>query len=423
MLGASIIALALRAIGVASSLGLSVIVTRTLPVEDAGVFFLALTVITFLANCGMMGLNNSILRFVGGAYAENGWREIAAVMKLVARWAGACLVGVSLFVAVLLGPSLGVFFNRESLSDQLFILAPAILGLGGGYLIGYFFQAVRKTEWSALFLSIIVPFCSCLILSVATPVTLERVSLVYTSTASVSLLCGIFWVVKCIGLENFNSSRFDARVLWGSCSQMWVVTIMNQIVLLGGQFFSGMILPPEEFALLAVAQKVSGTIAILLVAANLVVAPNFASLYRLNRIDDLEKVAQRAVMGLLLLVSPVMILISLKAKLIMSVFGDSYSDGFGLLLILACGQFLNAATGPVGHLLATGGYERDVRKVNVFAGLSVVILSPIIAVFWGAMGVALISALVLSFQNFALVFAANSRLGFNPVAVWKLFRR
>src|SRR5207245_8982664 len=69
-------ALIVRVSGAGISFALNVLIARLYGADGAGVYFLALTVMTIATVFGRMGMDNSLLRFVAAHAASGGWGEV-----------------------------------------------------------------------------------------------------------------------------------------------------------------------------------------------------------------------------------------------------------------------------------------------------------------------------------------------------------
>ena len=101
-------------------------------------------------------------------------------------------------------------------------------------------------------------------------------------------------------------------------------------------------------------------------------------------------------------------------------FGEPFAVAYLPLVILLCGQLVNAATGSAGPLLNMTGHERDTaRGVAVGAGVSVVLNLLLVPPF-GLYGTAAATAASLATWNILLWFAVRRRLGVDSSAVGRL---
>ena len=100
--------------------GLNIVVARTLGAHGAGLFFLALTVITIAGVRGRLGLDAAVVRFVASAAVSGRWDRV----KGVGRHAILVTLGASLILAAAVALSAG--WMAESVFRKPDLTAPAI---------------------------------------------------------------------------------------------------------------------------------------------------------------------------------------------------------------------------------------------------------------------------------------------------------
>ena len=74
-------ALIVRVAGAGISFALNVLIARLYGADGAGVYFLALTVMTIATVFGRMGMDNTLLRFVAAHAASGEWGEVEGVHR------------------------------------------------------------------------------------------------------------------------------------------------------------------------------------------------------------------------------------------------------------------------------------------------------------------------------------------------------
>jgi O-antigen/teichoic acid export membrane protein len=139
--------------------------------------------------------------------------------------------------------------------------------------------------------------------------------------------------------------------------------------------------------------------------------PKFAELYRKGDLDGIRDTMRASVRVCLLPAGGSLLVILLFARPIMGLFGPEFVEGASVLRILAIGQFVNAATGPVGLLLTMTGNERDTRNIVLAYTLFLLVACALVAPRWGILGTAVVNAFAVAFLNFFAVYFVHKRLG------------
>jgi len=412
ILKASILSFFVRIFGALAGFVATFFIARSLGAEESGYYFLAFSVISILAALSQLGMENTLIRFVGADHTQGGGVLFKAVFAS----------GVfSLFTAFLLFISSGFLansiFHKPDLAPVLSAMSLGVLGLALFTLSANALQGLHRVVASIFILNICVNLL--LILAVLGGFALKADTLArfYSVAAILTALTGValFWWFK----PKAPTAAVPWSVIWASCLPLWAVMIMSQMVQWSGQFIAGAYVSSELVAQLAVAQRTAMLASFVLIAVNLVVAPRFAALHRQGDMAGLESLAIMSVKLIGVLALPVIGVMLIFPSWLMGLFGEGFAGGSQLLQILAVGQFINAITGSVGYLLMMSGHERDMRNVTLISGSTALILTWLLTIGFGATGNAVGTAIAVATQNLLAVYFVKKRLGFNTLAVWR----
>lgn len=96
---------------------------------------------------------------------------------------------------------------------------------------------------------------------------------------------------------------------------------------------------------------------------------------------------------------------------VLDLFGPGFAAAHGALAVLAFGQLLTAATGPVGLLLNLTGHHIVSFWVYLSFAVANVGLNAILIPLFGIMGAAVATTVTVGFLRLSLVVVARRRLG------------
>ena len=412
----SIKAFIVRGFGAISLFIMNLIVARMLPLEEAGYFLLAFAVVMVLAPSGLVGLQQTSLRFIGIAFANENWSEVNAFVQVSRVWALLGTLTLSLVLWFLAPIISDVLFEKPELRQVLRLISPAVLFFGLVLLYSSYLQALRKVSQAIFLLSIGVPLGVSAGVYLLAPDTATQVVNIYVAASLMTLFIGLFWWKKYS--KNAVLTTFDHKVILNSCLPLWVVVLMNLLVQWGSHFIAGVYVSVEEVAFLSIALRTANLVSFILIAVNIVLAPRFAALYAQEKSNELRRLAFSSVRIMLFFSAPVVSLLCIFPEFFMKLFGEEYVAAAPLLIILSLGQFVNVVTGSVGILLTMSGHERDMRNILMFSALTAIFLAIILTDIWGVWGAALATAISVSLQNLGAVWLVKKRLGFNMLAIW-----
>ncbi|WP_257297163.1 polysaccharide biosynthesis C-terminal domain-containing protein [Endozoicomonas sp. YOMI1] len=249
--------------------------------------------------------------------------------------------------------------------------------------------------------------------------TAQTTAAFYSLACLITMLISLTWWLRKPGIHWGGVEQFPSATLWQSCLPLWWVAVMGLGVQWAGQLVPAAYVPPEDLAILAVAQRTAMLTSFVLMAVNLVVAPKFAALYKQGKNEQLENIALKATKLMVFFALPIVGFIKIFPERLMWLFGEQYKSGANLLRILALGQFVNVMTGSVGYLLSMSGHERALRNVVFVSGPMAIILALVLTPLYGVTGAAVATAISLASQNLLAVGMVKRRLGFNTLAVWR----
>ena len=205
--------------------------------------------------------------------------------------------------------------------------------------------------------------------------------------ASVGWLLGAFPFVVIAGISIINQ-RTD-RLMLGAMQDM------------------------QSVGLYSVAVQMAMVVNFTLIGLNQAIAPLVAERHDSNRSQELQKSLIRATniatIGSLLIVAALVAL----GPIVLAIFGPEFSASYLPMIILAVGQLLNVASGPVGTLLAMSRRERFVGIGMSVSVVCNVLLNYFLIPAYGVSGAAIATAISVGIWNLLMVVFAKRILGIN----------
>jgi O-antigen/teichoic acid export membrane protein len=159
----------------------------------------------------------------------------------------------------------------------------------------------------------------------------------------------------------------------------------------------------------------------LLLANSAVAAPRFAALHAARDTEGVARLAVRSTILTTVTSVPLLLIFLVFPAHILSLFGTQFEAGAQVLIILTIGQFVNAATGPVGYLLNMSGFHRIEGRIAVAGALITVGLCFALIPFWGILGAAAANAIATASCNLLRVYFAKTRMGILMLPVPRAF--
>jgi O-antigen/teichoic acid export membrane protein len=204
---------------------------------------------------------------------------------------------------------------------------------------------------------------------------------------------------------------FDLRIWMAVGAPLLLFDMFSIILRQADLLMIGVLMSPADAGIYGAALKTTGQTIFLLASVNAVIAPMLSSMYAKKDMAGLQRLLYMAVH---LSFWPALIFVAaliFLANFILGLFGPAFLAARTPMIILGIGQLFNAGTGVVISLLIVTGYHKTATKVyGISAGLYL-ILAYIGIHFWGLIGAAVATALIMALWNIWLSILAYKRLG------------
>ena len=412
------LAFIVRVFGALSAFLMTLIITRSLSVDDSGLFLLAFAICSSTGLLCTLGLTTAFIRFIGGYHAEANWNIIKGIFNKGLLIVLLTSVSTASVIFVCSSYISNNFFNKPELENILNIIAVAIPCFAIYQLIAFAFQGLHKPVTSIILQNILNQILVVLAILITSFFLFEPsvfwVAIFFTCAALLTAVVALikwFSNVRLMVIADYSQTN----ELISSAKPLFLIMLMGMFVQYSGQIISGVYLSANDVAYFSVAQRISLLTSFVLIAVNLVAAPRFAASAKLGKTEELRTTSLLCSRIMICMATPVVLFMFFFAEFLMGVFGEEYVQAAHLLQILIIGQFINVITGSVGYLLNMTGHEKDMRNVVFFSGPLALILGFVLTPLYGATGAAVATAIALASQNLLAVFMVKKRLGFNTL--------
>ena len=173
----------------------------------------------------------------------------------------------------------------------------------------------------------------------------------------------------------------------------------------------GMFLPPEEVAVYFAAAKTLALIHFVYFAVKAACAHRFSKLYHSDQREAFEAVVRDSVLWTFWPSVLMSAFLLVTGHFLLSLFGDSFSSGYPLLIILMVGLLARASVGPVDVLMNMSGQQRICALVYGTTFSLNVMLNFLMIPVWGLYGAALATTGAMIFETVTLSLVVRQRLG------------
>jgi len=379
---------------------LNIIISRGLGAEGAGVYFLALSIVIFIAAIGRLGMELVLVRQIAENVKSNNQGRVLGVYRIATLYT----VTISILFSIALyyfTPWISLsLFSKPELENPLSIMALSIVPTVLLILNAHALQGLKKIASSTIVSSLIVPLLTSIFtIAFVKEYGIDSVVWGFFTSSVVAMIIGwLIWIKSSKKFRKFKP-EMNKEVVFKSSSPLLGIVIMNMIINLSPMFLLGIWESSENIGIYGAASRTAMLTSFVLMAVNSISAPKFAELYKMNKIYELENICKKSTKLMIYTASPVLAIFIIFPELILSIFGEEFKNGAIVLIILSIGQLINVSTGSVGYLLTMTGHERTMHRIMLFSSLIGLSSSVILISQYGIIGASISVTLALSVQN------------------------
>ena len=367
-----LLGLTLRAAGAVASFALVWIIARTFGATTVGLFQVALATATLAAIIVVQGLDRIIVRMASVAISRGSLDEAAGTFRRASK--RVMLLGIVTTLVLLIG---AVPFSRYGLDEPdaapyLLLMAPVPIGIALVRLGGSLLRSKGRILLSQSLDGVAYTGLAALIVAMA--VLLGRTD--WPLLPAAAYLCSItavltvsMWFCHTM-IRTWGTSAVALPMAAG-----WYIAAFNGLSNAGD--WTGLMLltnfdGPASAGIYRVAFQVTMLFTIVNTSFAVMVGPRIAAAgAQQDHLAVRRTVRSAGFLGSLICL-PLLVLIMGWAEPVLGLFGGEFVEGALALRILAIGQIVNVAFGPVGAALTMMHQERKVLLIELFAfGLSI----------------------------------------------------
>jgi len=397
LLSGSAISLFLKVGGLLLGYFLIFLISKQTGAEGVGLYQIILKILTIVGVISSMGMNISVLRFIGQLNNDIERSKIHFLDNYIVR--------ITLIVTVPVGIIL--FLNADNIIQWLGKENEYSYGLKlVGIILPFYvinqisiefirgFKLLKLSEFIRNVLTYLVMVIGIILIF---PKDLAKIDLLTL------LFIGIFisfissrWIIRKL-LKKIKKSKvyFDRKEFFQTSFPIMVTTLSTALFGAIPIFFLDHFTSQSEVGIYSVAYRLASTVTLVLVAVNTISAPKFAEMYWKGEIAELQKFINQSTKIIFYVSLILTITIILGGKVFLQIFGGQFVEGYSVLIILSIGQLINASTGSVGVFMNMSGRQGVLSKI--FAYSSIFLLISLILVK-DRLNMGLVSVIVVFFH-------------------------
>jgi O-antigen/teichoic acid export membrane protein len=228
--------------------------------------------------------------------------------------------------------------------------------------------------------------------------------LLYITGMIVSVGLEIYWLSKLKGgqIELDNSNKKE-HVKVGI--QLWLADVANTIIIRVDAFIVGVILDLKSVALYLAAQRISVLTTFIIDAVRTAIGTEISKSFDGDPSNEKYRIVVTKGSAMFALAGSIGVFgIIIVGYPLLALFGESYTDGYLIVLILTIGQSALIIFGPSALIMSMTNMERQRAIVTGFSAALVIALSWVGGVTYGITGIALSVAITMWINSSILAF-------------------
>lgn len=378
---------------------LNIIIARSIGLDALGIFAFGLVVLKAAAVVARLGLDNAALKYVPRFLEEEDREGLAgfSVFILLCSFSTGILISSLLYLS---RDYLAIFFSDELIQHLPYFLAGipilSVLFVGLAITRGFgeskYFVAIRDLSQSTL-AAIFVGFGGFML------GTFPGIIVGYLLATAISVVL-LFIALWNLGVfQPIQKAHVNPTDILSYSLPLLVVASTQYFINWTDVLVLGVFVSSTNLGYYQAAYQTSLLLLVVLQSANVILPSVISSLHGQNEDEQLERVYRAGTRWISAFTALGFVYLAIYARPIMLIFGEPTPMARTALIILAAGQFVTAATGPVGYLLSMTQYER-IEPVNTIlvlvlnVGLNIVLVRA-----YGVLGAAIATATTLALLN------------------------
>lgn len=402
--------------GVAQIL-VGMVLARILSPEEFGQYQVVQRVILFGSILGSLGMGWVIVRLVAEGLARNLPTQSYHSAKKILQITAICSAALAFFFW-LFGNNLIQNTFDISISGITFIISLSLIIASFQTLIPECFRGLHDIRFASLFSGLAINSIFLILLVLVWFIYkkssfISVVNIYFGASLIIVLFSGFILKNKLskldMSLESPQESYLDIVKI---ATPIFISTILFFIISQADVWLVAAYISNESAAVYAAASRLVFVLTVPLMVANAVIKPVVSEHWIKGEKIELEKLLRKvANITLLMSLIPSIILIVWGDWVLGMLFGDFYSKGSPILLVLILGQFIVLISGPCSVLIVMANRQKVLLKCALFGTIVFITFSIFLVKPYAELGVAFSVILGISISQLMLVYDSWKTLG------------
>lgn len=400
-----------RIFGLVISFLSTILISRLYGVDIMGNYSLAFTILQAVSIIFTLGIPNTLIKIIGNYHYDHAQSKKllrtaikGALLFALIPMAGLLLFDDFLATHVFKNEGLKEYFTVITISLPLFILHEIFL---------YFLIATKKFLRYSLFMFVVpnVLLMGLLYLFFFLGKTGHHAFLAFTLSIVITVLIEALFIFEAKPQKaDIHFKVIDlvktATPLMFSGLFLYLMNWTNTLML------GAMSVSPSDIGIYNIAYKVGSAGFLIIISVSTIITPRMAELFGKGDLAEFKKLTHNSTRLIALLSVPVVVMLIVLSKFILSFFGSEVVSGSTTLIIISLGVLFSAMAGNVDQILNMTDNQDVLRNITIGCFFVNVLLSYVLIPLYGIEGAAVSSLVTNVLINLFCVLYIKKKLGF-----------
>ncbi|MFV8816191.1 lipopolysaccharide biosynthesis protein [Haliea sp. E17] len=393
------------------------LITRTLPTDEVGSYFLAYAIALVLSTLAGLGLPKTCTRLIALAKTKQSAGSISGILSSsICLTIGGAILTAIIFMTPTSRDIFSTLFSSLQTYQITWLIVVWMFLLSIRQLLAESFRGLGNIKLASIFGGLVGNSVGLSILAVAiafkiSPIDLKDCVTYTTSGLLISCLISILLLLKDRHGGDKSETPTYTSILAIS-TPIWITETAQIAITHSNTWIVGALSDTTQVALFGTAMQLVILVSFPLIVINSAI-PHLV--VKLNASSDkvrLSNLLQTVATVSFIPAAAVVLLIAVfGAQVLEFVYGASYRAGAPVLLILAIGNLINVIAGPCGVVLIMTGHQKKNMILTVLTGAGSIPIALWLTPQYGAIGAAFAASLGIAVQNTLASIYAYKTLG------------
>lgn len=391
----------------ASRFVISLLLARALGATGYGLYNLAISAGTIFAGISALGLDDAVVRYVAIQVRERDDRGVRGTLQvaLTISMTVSAVLGVALYFGA--EPIAVGVFNEPALTELLRLFSVIAPAMTLSNVLAATAKGFKRMDHVAVAENIVM--------SLARMILLAALMLVGLDVYAAAIIFGISDVAATVTMIALTNRHFPMTSLFRRGAQrnvreifrfalpLWLSGLLLQFRKNIQVLLLGALSVAADVGLISIVGRINLASHVIYRSIVAAVKPVLAELSSQGERDELQVVYRTSTRWTFMFNVPVFLVMVLFPTPLLSIFGSSFEAGALPLVVLACSELANAATGTCGSIIDMTGHTR-VKLANSVVWMALLFGTNLLLIpRWGVLGAAVATLLSTATINLARV--------------------